>query len=284
MAVSRTLARGWIGLATAMLLAPAAGALDITGLAVATGAGNTANGIQDNGNNRFQVASATSITLAPVGPVADSLGSLITFQTRYASLLAQDREGGAAATAQTANADYTITFTVDNPTGATYRVDIDTLRAGALTLVTDDAGNGSATIGQITGTVDTIANGSLTLAAFGPLAGSAGGVSAFNQSSTTLSITDSALSRTFTLGFTWTSSATSTRDEAAIRMGVDGSMNTSTTADNYSLDGRSVTGDGHFVSVATTIISVPEPAAGALVALGLIGLAMRARHTRSGRR
>lgn len=53
-----------------LVLAPAATALDITGLAVALGGTDTANGIQDSGNNRFQVASSTNIALAPSGPIS----------------------------------------------------------------------------------------------------------------------------------------------------------------------------------------------------------------------
>jgi len=278
MAASR-IARGWLGLAAALLLAPAAGALDITGLTLTLGGTNTANGIQDSGNNRFQVASSTSVTLPPIGPVADTIGSVFTFQTRYAALVAQDREGGSATGAQSETSNYTITFTIVNPFGHTYQVDISTLRVGALTLVDDEGttSGGSATLGAVTGTLDSIVNGSLALAAFPTLSGTGGGVSPFNQTGSTLTITDNALTRTFVLGFTWTASATSTRDEAAVRMGIPGSMNNATTADDYSLDGRSVSGDGHFVNVATTIISAPEPAPAALLVLGLVGLALRAR-------
>src|SRR5688500_7980768 len=95
------LSRGFVMLMAALLLAPAAGALDITGLNITTtGTSNTADGIQDTGNNRFQVGSSTSVTLAPSGPVADTIGSLLAFQTRYAAVVAQDREGGAATGAQ----------------------------------------------------------------------------------------------------------------------------------------------------------------------------------------
>lgn len=278
----RNLSRGWVGLMAALLLAPAAGALDITNLSITITSGtNSADVFTDSGANRTQVESATSITLAPSGPVADTVGSNITFETQYASLLAANRENPGGAFTQPMISDYTITFTVDNPTGAAYQVDIDTLRVGALTLVTDDAGSASVSLGAVTGTLDAVVDGSLALAAFGPLAGSAGGTSAFDQPSTTLTITDTAISRTFTLGFNWSSSATSNHDEAAIRMGIDGGLAT-TTADDYSLDGRSLSSDGHFVDVKATIISVPEPASGALVAFGVLGLAIRAHriHTR----
>jgi hypothetical protein len=272
MAVSQTLSRGWLGFAVALLLANAAGALDITGLSISTTGSNTTNFLQNAGSNPTQIASATSIVIAPSGPVSDTLGSSITFETRYASSLTADREAGSGTFTQSMTSDYSITFTVDNPAGETYQIDIDTLRVGALTLVDDSSGNGSATLGAVTGSVDSVVNGSLALAALGPVAST----STFSQSGTTLSITDNALSRTFTLNFNWTGSTTSTRDESSIRMGIDGGV-TGATADNYSLDGRTVANDGHFVTVSTTIISAPEPAPAALLGLGLLGLALRAR-------
>src|SRR5688572_204395 len=188
-------------------LAPAAGALEITNLAVTLGGTNTANALTDTGNSRLHIASSTSIELAPGAPVPDTFGSTIQFVTRYASLLSSDREGPAAGSVTTPmTSAYTITFTVDNPTGQTYQVDIDTLRQGALTWFDDDATVGatsSAQVGALTGTVDAIANGALALAAFGPTASGATGMSVFTQNGTTVTITDNALARTFTLGFTW---------------------------------------------------------------------------------
>jgi hypothetical protein len=280
MALSRSLSRSWLGFATALLIAPAAGALDITGLSITATGTNTANVLQNTGSNPTQIASATSIVIAPSGPVADTIGSSLSFQTRYASSLTGDRNAGAGTFTQNQTSDYTITFTVDNPTGATYQVSIDTLRVGALTLIDDSGGNGSATLGALTGSVDSIVNGSLALAALGPIASATSGTTTFSQSGTTVTISDNALSRTFTLAFNWADSVTSAQDEASIRMGVDGGV-TSATADNYSLDGRTLSGDGHFVSVTTQIVSAPEPAPVALVALGLVALALRGRRARS---
>jgi hypothetical protein len=271
----RNSARGWVGLLAALMLAPSASALNLTGLSIATTGSNTASVTQNTGSNPTQIASATSIVIAPSGPVADTIGSSLSFQTRYASSLTADRSAGAGTFTQNQTSDYTISFTVDNPTGATYQVSIDTLRVGALTLVDDSGGNGSATLGAVTGSIDTITNGSLAMATLGPVATT----TTFSQSGTTVTITDNALSRTFSLAFNWTNSVTSAQDEASIRMGIDGGV-TSATADNYSLDGRTLSGDGHFVSVNTQIISAPEPAPAALIALGLAALALRARRNR----
>jgi hypothetical protein len=266
---------GWVGLLAALMLAPAAGALNITGLAINTTGSNTGNVLQNTGSNPTQIVSTTNIVIAPSGPVADTIGSSLSFQTQYASGLTADRNAGAGTFTQNQTSDYTITFTVDNPTGATYQVSIDTLRVGALTIVDDSGGTGSATLGAVAGSVDAIVNGSLALSALGPVTSTA----TFSQSSTTVTLTDNALTRTFTLAFNWANSATSAQDEASIRMGVDGGV-TSATADNYSLDGRSLSGDGHFVTVNTQIISAPEPEPVALISIGLVALALRGRRAR----
>jgi hypothetical protein len=272
MAVTRLFLRSSLALTSALLLASAASALNITGLSISTTGTNSANLLQNTGSNPTQIASATSITLAPSGPVADTIGSSLSFQTRYASSLTGDRNAGAGTFTQNQTSDYTISFTVDNPTAATYQISIDTLRVGALTIVDDSGGTGNATLGAVVGSVDAIVDGALALSALGPL----GTTTTFSQSGTTLTISDSALTRTFTLAFNWANSVTSVQDEASIRMGVDGGV-TSATADNYSLDGRTLSGDGHFVSVTTQIIAAPEPAPAALLSLGLIALALRRR-------
>src|SRR5688572_13022538 len=94
--------------------APAVGALDITGLTVAATGANTANDLVDSGNDRAQLASSTSVVIAPSGPVPDTSGSSIAFQTRFASLLAVDGDGITLGTVNRAmTSAYEITFTVD---------------------------------------------------------------------------------------------------------------------------------------------------------------------------
>jgi len=270
--------------AAVLAFAPAVGALEITGFSLALLGINSADELIDVGNNRAQISSSTSVLLAPGGPVPDTVGSSTQFQTQYASLLAVDRDGpGVGGTvSRTMTSAYQITFTVDNPTGGTYQVDIDTLRVGALTNVDDDAAGSTQTLGAVIGSVDAVVNASLALAGVGPFATTTTGTTTFSQSGTTLSISDSALSRTFVLSFDWISSAISSQDEVGIRMGTSGSLST-TTADDYPGEGlRTASGDGHFVTVTTTLLN-PEPHTSALLALGLLGLAAKARIDRRAR-
>ncbi|MGH7337158.1 MAG: hypothetical protein ACREI7_06255, partial [Myxococcota bacterium] len=137
----------------AALLAARADALDITGLVIAKGGTNTADNTTNTGQNFMQTTSAVSTTLAP-GTVPDTLGSFSEFITRYAMLVAADRQNTSGTTLASMVSSYSITFTVDNPTGASLQIDIATLRVGALTNVTDSAGNSSITLGAVTGQVD----------------------------------------------------------------------------------------------------------------------------------
>jgi hypothetical protein len=267
------LARGVAAAGLVLLCAGAAHGLAITGLSVTLDPANTADASGTAGANRFEVASSVGLVGSAPGPVADLVGASVSFDTRYAALLAADREAGGGTTAQGATASYTITFTIDNPTGGAYRIDIDTSRVGALTLVNDSGGTGTASIGALLAFIDGAAAPGLGLAAVGPLSGAAGGNQGFSQSTTTLSLFDSALTRTITLAFTWTASASSSQDEAAVRLGLAGSLAT-TTADDYpGVGGRTAANDGHRVGVGVTLLSVPEPMALVLLALGLAGLA-----------
>lgn len=276
--------RAWRALALSALLVlagPRAEALSITGIAIAPAAGNTADGSSTTGANRFQIASATSIVGSAPGPVADVVGASLSLDTRYAALVAADREAGGGTTAANATASYTITFTIDNPSGGSYRVDIGSSRIGALTLVSDSGGNATATLGAVGGTLDGVANPALALAAVGPVTSASSTDLPFSQSTSTLSIFDSALTRTVTLAFTWTSSASSSRDEVAVRMGIGGGLGT-TTADDYpGVGARVASGDGQFVHVGLTLLSVPEPSNCLLLAGGLLLLAPLRRGTLS---
>lgn len=264
--------------AAVLALASPAAALQITGLGIALGGTNSADDLMTTGQNHGQTASAVSVVLSPGGPVADTPGSTTSFGTRFASLLAADRQNTTGSTSRSATSNYSITFTVDNPTGGTYQIDIDTLRIGALTQV-DDVSGGSATLtlGAVTGRVDAIVESNLALAAVGPSVLTSTGTVDFNQSTSTLTITDSALSRTFVIDFDWSSTATSAQDEAAIRMGISGSVSSATADDYPGVGARTASNDGHFVNVTATYLVVPEPATLTLAMLGLLGLALAGR-------
>jgi hypothetical protein len=261
----------WIGsLAAAgalLLSASAAQALSISGLTVALDPANTANSISNAGANRTQVASSVGLVGSAPGPVADVVGASVSFDARYAALLAADREAGAGTTSLGATAAWSITFTIDNPTGGLYQIDIDTSRVGSLTLVNDGSGGASASIGAVLAFIDGAPVAGLGLGAVGPLSGTTGGSQGFSQSGT-VSIVDSALTRTVTLSFTWTASTSSNVDESAVRLGLAGGL-TSTSAD----DG-SPASDGHHVGVGVTLLSVPEPRSAGLLLVGLAALAL----------
>lgn len=258
--------------------ASSASALDITGLSVVTSGANPADFSSTAGNNHRQNRSATSIELSPSGPVPDLSGSSITFETLYTSLLTADREAAGGNFTYSMTSEYAITFTVDNPTGQTYQLDIDTLRVGSLTNFTDSTGDSTTSVGAVTGTLDSIVNAALALPAVAAFTSSGTGEATFSQSGTTLTITDNALSRTFTLEFAWSASATSNRDEGSVRMGLAGTL-PSTSSDDYpGVGGRTQGDDGHFVDITVTMM--PEPHSGALLALGLLGLGLRRRLTR----
>ena len=253
--------------------APPARALSVGGITVAPTGANTADFLNGAGANRLQVASAAALLGAAPGPVADVAGASVSFATRYAQLVAADREAGGGTATQNAVADYSITFTVDNPLGGVYRVDVDTSRLGALTLVDDGGGGASAALGAVTGLVDGVSDAALALPALATLTGGGGGDQGFSQTGATLSLIDSAPSRTFTLSFSWTASASGSRDEAAVRMGLGGAL-AGVTADDYpGVGGRVAGADGHVVNVGVTLLNVPEPGTIAVLGGGLLVLA-----------
>ena len=264
----------------AALLAARADALSITGLTIVKGVLNTLDNTMNTGQNFMQTTSAVSTVQAPVA-APDTLGSFSEFLTRYSMMVAADRQNTSGNTQASMTSSYSITFTVDNPTGATVQIDIDTLRVGALTNITDSAGNSVITLGAVTGQVNAVTQAALALASVGQTS-AADAHTPFNQASTTLSITTNSLLSVYLLQFDWSSSANSVHDEGAIRMGMAGNVNSSTADDypgvTFPRNATQQGNDGHFVDVRATIIAaVPEPASGGLVALGLLAIGSRSR-------
>jgi hypothetical protein len=106
-------------LAAALAAAPAS-ALSIVALTPAKGGTNTADGTTTTGQNFSQTTSSVSTTLSPT-TVPDTLGSVSEFITRYAMIVAADRQMTSGNFTLTMTSSYSITFTVNNPTGATVR-------------------------------------------------------------------------------------------------------------------------------------------------------------------
>lgn len=213
-----------LALLAALVLALAADparALSISGIVVAPAGANTADVLVDNGAPRNEVASSVGLVGSAPGPVADVSGASVSFGTRYAWLVAADREAGGGTTSVDATASYTITFTVDNPLGLLYRIDVDTSRFGTLAIVDDGSGGASLTLGAVTGLLDGVSDAALGL---GAQTFAATGSQAVSQTGATSSLVESATSRTYTLAFSWTATATSERDEAALLLGLAGAL------------------------------------------------------------
>jgi hypothetical protein len=251
-------------------------ALSITAPVIAKGATNTADATVTSGQNFSQVASSVSTTLAPAS-APDSVGSFSEFITRYAMIVAADRQMTTGNFTLNMTSSYSITFTVNNPTAATVKIDINTLRMAALTSVDDSTGSSTITLGAVTGQVNAVTQAGLALAAAGGSASSSAINTSVNQSSTGFSITTNAIVSAFVLQFNFSSSVVSAQDGGAIRMGTAGSL--PTTADDYPGAGsRTAANDGHFVDVKATVISAtPEPETAGLIAFGMLMLALRAR-------
>jgi hypothetical protein len=260
----------------AALLAARADALSITGLSIAKGGTNTADSTVTTGQNFSQITSSVSTPTSPIA-AADTLGSFSQFMTRYAMIVAADRQMTSGNFTLNMTSSYSITFTVNNPTGATVKIDIDTLRAGALTSVDDSGGSSTITLGAVTGKVNTVTQAGLGLTAVGGSASATAINTAVSQTGTTVSIITNAVTSNYTLQFDFSSSVVSAQDGGAIRMGNAGSL--AMTADDYPGAGsRTQANDGHFVTVKATITGVvPEPATGGLVAFGVLLIALRNR-------
>jgi hypothetical protein len=285
--MSRTPLRAGLALLAACVLSgtPAAAA-SISGLSISNGS-----------TNFFDDVGAT-------GSVGQSGTSVLAngatgFGMRYAAVVGADTGGAGGGTfTQNFTGSFTITFSVTQVAGWNWTVNVDVLRNGARTIINDGPGNANVTLGAL----DVVHSGagvlgaSLGLGAVGTLsnAGAPGNSlnSGFNQASTAaITGNGTGAAQVVTLVFTFTASATTVDpaggqvqgDEAALRMGID-SILSSFTADDYpGTGGRTLANDGIFVTAA---VGVPEPAAEALLAVGLIGLAWFAnpRTPRPGRR
>ncbi len=262
----------FLGLALGLAAGPSAQALSISAPTIALTAADSADVLTTNGANRVQIASAVSVLGAPSGAELAGTGASDGFATRYAGLLALDREAGGGSTTRSATASYMITFTVDNPTGAAFLLAIDTSRIGTIALVDDSTGDASATLGGVTGLLNAVADPALGLAGVAPVSSAATTSVAVAQTGPSWTLASSAVgTQVFTLDFTWDAGVTSSRNEAAIRLGMPGGLG-STTADDTP---GPLSADGHFVNV--TLTNVPEPSTLLLLGSGVLALSLQRR-------
>jgi hypothetical protein len=248
-----------------LLLAAPAGAATISLTSITNG--STPNFFDDAGAVGSAAQSSTSTLI----------NGMLGFQMRYAAVVGADAGGaGSASFTQNFTGTFTITFSVTESVGVAWTAAVDVLRNGAQTIIDDGNGSAVVTLNALTASHAGAGSlvGSLNLAAVGSLTSGASQNQGFNQaSSATITGVGTGAAQVMSLTFTFTASARTVvtgnqGDEAALRMGMDSALS-SFTADNYpGAGGRTLANDGMFVSA-----SVPEPAAEALLALGLIGLA-----------
>ena len=262
--------------AAVLLLVTPVSALTISSVSATANAGNTA----DTSVAPNEFLSSTAV-LDAGGTVADVLSSMVTAGTQYMSTTSSDASG-AGSTAMNATSDYRLAFTVDGDGSAEYSITIDASRVGAFTLVNDPGvgTDANASMGAVTVVSSLGGTGTLGLAA---LAGATGGGNqdvVFNQNGTVTYLGLSGIT-VVSLDFSWTLDTDSAQHEAAIRMGMAGSLALLSADDYPGVGSRTIGSDGHFVNVTATVTAVPEPTTALLLSLGLIGLTVQGRR-RSG--
>jgi hypothetical protein len=228
----------------------------------------------------------------PTGSVAESAAAFSAsgpggFTLRYEAVVGADLGGaGGSPFIQSFTSSLSLSFEVTELAGVSWLVNVDVLRAGALSIVSDGSGSALVTLDAFTvahaGAGSLL--GSLDLAALSLGNGAAPDESpdlAFSQSVMAAVAgvgTGSAQLVTLVFGF-GASAATLDApaglvhgDEAALRLGRDSALSGFTADDYPGAGGRSLTADGLFVGVSLPAVAVPEPRADALLALGLIAL------------
>lgn len=243
-------------------------------------------------NPSFVEASTSAFDdTGPTGSVAESGAGLLAsdpsgFSLRYEAVVGADLGGaGGSDVTQSFTGSLSVSFEVTELAGVSWQVNIDVLRAGALSIVDDGSGSALVVLGALSvahsgaGTL----LGSIDLAAL-----SLGNLSTPNQSpdlpfsqagAAAIAGVGTGGVQLVTLVLSFSASAASLDapaglvhgDEAALRMGRDSALSSFTADDYPGAGGRSLAADGLFVT-ASLGVPVPEPRADALLALGLIAL------------
>lgn len=254
-------------------------------------ANNSTTQLTGGGSGDRALAQSLTITDSAAS-TPDSIGASVDVATRYASNVAADRgiaTSGSTATARI-NTDYTVTFSVTPQySGTTYQVVVDTRILGELTLLDDVAGSQSnAEISNVTGKLNSVVTAGLGLTGiaenFSTGTGTNDAQEKNKSASNSINLGTFSGPQTFTLNFTFFTRAAAPQsllgaDEAAVRLGASGPLS-GATADDYpgpaDVVDRIQNNDGHFVTVTTTILTVPEPSTIAMAGIGAVGLCLAA--------
>lgn len=218
------------------------------------------------------------------GPLIETIGATVAATARYAAITVADLDSVNSSTPDTGvvTSSYSVTvgYTPTLP-GVVYDLEIDTSRIGAFTIVNDTSNrNGELSLSGVTGLIDGNPNAGLNLAAVASLASTASTNVPFSQANTLL-LTGLTGPQSFVLNFTWTSRARSVSDsftasasEAAVRLGLAGTLSGISADDYPGVGSRNQAGDGHFVNATVSITAVPEPSSIVLGLMAGTGLAL----------
>jgi hypothetical protein len=277
--------------ATAALVLAASTPAQAISISITSIVDNT--GVTLTGGGSGDRAQAHSVSATNPGTfVADALNATVNAASRYIGNVAADR--GSAFSGGTANAtlnvNYTVNFqiTPDNLDAFhTYTVAIGTNMLGAATQLDDASGvsnGGTATITNVSGFLGVNPNAGLNLAS----AASQGGTSSTSGAATQFSANNLLNLGPFSgvqnlsVRFTWAMTATSPQavnggDETSVRLGASGPLG-GASADSYpGVGNRTQANDGHFVNIAATMVTVPEPSTFILAGMAGVGIVLAAR-------
>lgn len=257
-------------------------------ISVTSATNNTTTSLTGGGSGDRAQANSLSVTNSGTNTGTDFVAAVATGASRYISNAAADRAiavSGGTAKAQI-NSDYTVAFSV-TPVFAltTYTVKIDTLLHGWLTAV-DDSGigassGGTETVSNVTGLLNAVGNANLGLSTNASADGTSGTLDNAINASNSLTLGPFSGPTSFTVRFTWSTSASSPQnvaagDEAAVRLGANGPLGGASADDYPGPNSRNQAADGHFLNISATVLSIPEPSSVVLAALGAVGLGLAA--------
>lgn len=238
-------------------------------------------------------ALAQSLTITDsAASTPDVIGVSVDVATRYTSNVAADRAIATSGSTATARIDtnYTVSFSViPQYSGSTYQIVVDSKILGELTLLDDVAGTQSnAEISNVTGKLNGVTTAGLGLTGiaenFSTGTGTNDAQEKNKSASNSINLGTFSGPQSFTLNFTFFTRAAAPQsllgaDEAAVRLGSSGPLS-GATADDYpgpaDVVDRIQNNDGHFITVTTTILSVPEPSTMVMAGIGAIGLCLAA--------